>query len=67
MIPVRLWYSSVCNGALYCPADQKVYIDTEFFKDMREQMEYLANKIRQNYRDKIRQGTLPKLMWLPMK
>jgi len=25
-------------GPFYCPADQKVYIDTEFFKDMREQM-----------------------------
>ena len=25
-------------GPFYCPADQKVYIDTSFFKDMREQM-----------------------------
>ncbi|MFV5441353.1 neutral zinc metallopeptidase [Acinetobacter oleivorans] len=25
-------------GPFYCPADQKVYIDTEFFKDMRQQM-----------------------------
>ena len=25
-------------GPSYCPADQKVYIDTEFFKDMRQQM-----------------------------
>ncbi|MCU4425848.1 neutral zinc metallopeptidase [Acinetobacter sp. WU_MDCI_Abxb74] len=25
-------------GPFYCPADQKVYIDTEFFKDMRKQM-----------------------------
>ncbi len=25
-------------GPFYCPADQKVYIDTEFFKDMRTQM-----------------------------
>ena len=25
-------------GPFYCPADQKVYIDTSFFKDMRQQM-----------------------------
>lgn len=25
-------------GPFYCPADQKVYIDTAFFKDMRDQM-----------------------------
>ena len=25
-------------GPFYCPADQKVYIDTAFFKDMRQQM-----------------------------
>ncbi|MFW2077241.1 neutral zinc metallopeptidase [Acinetobacter sp. ULE_I010] len=25
-------------GPFYCPADQKVYIDTQFFKDMRQQM-----------------------------
>jgi Predicted metalloprotease len=25
-------------GPFYCPADQKVYIDTAFFKDMRTQM-----------------------------
>lgn len=25
-------------GPFYCPADQKVYIDTQFFKDMRTQM-----------------------------
>ncbi|ENV53273.1 KPN_02809 family neutral zinc metallopeptidase [Acinetobacter baylyi] len=25
-------------GPFYCPTDQKVYIDTSFFKDMREQM-----------------------------
>lgn len=26
-------------GPFYCPADQKVYIDTDFFKDMRLQMD----------------------------
>lgn len=25
-------------GPFYCPADQKIYIDTQFFKDMRTQM-----------------------------
>lgn len=25
-------------GPFYCPADQKIYIDTDFFKDMRQQM-----------------------------
>ena len=25
-------------GPFYCPSDQKVYIDTAFFKDMRQQM-----------------------------
>ena len=25
-------------GPFYCPADQKIYIDTDFFKDMRQQL-----------------------------
>lgn len=30
--------ASSAMGPFYCPADQKVYIDTAFFKDMRTQM-----------------------------
>ena len=30
--------ASSAMGPFYCPADQKVYIDTSFFKDMRTQM-----------------------------
>lgn len=30
--------ASAAMGPFYCPADQKVYIDTSFFKDMRTQM-----------------------------
>jgi len=46
--PKLVLFSSVVNsgcgtaqsamGPFYCPADQKVYIDTAFFKDMRTQM-----------------------------
>lgn len=31
-------------GPFYCPADQKVYIDTSFFKDMRTQMGITGEK-----------------------
>ena len=31
-------------GPFYCPADQKVYIDTDFFKDMRHQMGITGEK-----------------------
>lgn len=31
-------------GPFYCPADQKIYIDTEFFKDMRQQMGITGEK-----------------------
>lgn len=30
--------ASAAMGPFYCPADQKVYIDTSFFQDMRQQM-----------------------------
>ncbi|KAA8731174.1 neutral zinc metallopeptidase [Acinetobacter qingfengensis] len=30
--------ASSAMGPFYCPADQKVYIDTQFFQDMRSQM-----------------------------
>lgn len=30
--------ASSAMGPFYCPADQKVYIDTDFFKEMRSQM-----------------------------
>lgn len=30
--------ASAAVGPFYCPADQKVYIDTSFFQDMRQQM-----------------------------
>lgn len=30
--------ASSAMGPFYCPADQKVYIDTSFFQDMRQQM-----------------------------
>ena len=31
-------------GPFYCPADQKIYIDTDFFKDMRLQMDISGEK-----------------------
>ncbi|WP_336984619.1 neutral zinc metallopeptidase [Acinetobacter soli] len=31
-------------GPFYCPSDQKVYIDTQFFKEMRQQMGILGDK-----------------------
>ena len=34
-------------GPFYCPADQKVYIDTQFFKDMRTQMGISGEKVGQ--------------------
>lgn len=30
--------ASSASGPFYCPADQKVYLDTQFFVDMRQQM-----------------------------
>lgn len=50
---------SACGGAtsasgpFYCPADQKVYLDTQFFVDMRQQMnitgELNENEFHQNH------------------
>jgi len=34
----RCGTAQAAMGPFYCPADQKVYIDTSFFKDMRQQM-----------------------------
>lgn len=32
------------SGPFYCPADQKVYLDTQFFRDMRRQMGITGEK-----------------------
>ena len=31
---VRLWVCASRDGAVYCPIDQKVYLDTSFFQDL---------------------------------
>lgn len=36
--------ASSAMGPFYCPADQKVYIDTSFFKDMRTQMDIVGEQ-----------------------
>lgn len=36
--------ASAAMGPFYCPADQKVYIDTSFFKDMRTQMDIVGEQ-----------------------
>lgn len=32
------------SGPFYCPADQKIYLDTQFFQDMRTQMDISGEK-----------------------
>ncbi len=36
--------ASSASGPFYCPADQKVYLDTQFFADMRRQMGVAGEK-----------------------
>ena len=36
--------ASAAMGPFYCPADQKVYLDTQFFQDMRKQMDISGEK-----------------------
>jgi uncharacterized protein len=38
VVPSGCGTAESAMGPFYCPADQKVYIDTQFFKDMRQQM-----------------------------
>lgn len=49
-------------GPFYCPADQKVYIDTQFFKDMRQQMGISGEKTNLSYLHKMKQVISHKLM-----
>lgn len=43
-------------GPFYCPTDQKVYIDTQFFKDMRQQMGITGNKTQADSRSRDEAG-----------
>jgi predicted metalloprotease len=36
--------ASAAMGPFYCPADQKVYLDTQFFQDMHQQMDISGEK-----------------------
>ncbi len=40
--------ASAATGPFYCPADQKVYLDTAFFKDMRNQLGVAADQSAQS-------------------
>lgn len=60
--------ASSASGPFYCPADQKVYLDTNFFVDMKKQMGIGGDQNNSSeLLEKTRQGTLLKPMWLLMK
>lgn len=50
-------------GPFYCPSDQKVYIDTAFFKDMRQQMGISGEQNSTELSRQDQAGDLPRLMW----
>jgi predicted metalloprotease len=54
-------------GPFYCPADQKVYIDTAFFKDMRQQMGISGEQNQTELSRQDQAGILHRLMLLRMK